>query len=327
MEIKEGKDKINWCRRLVVKIKLQHRKDPIVNMLQLFAIFSVSIGLIVLVVFIIGLTFFFDLFGRPIDMSATGQVGDFIGGFIGSLWALTGVLLFYVTLRLQKKELSLQRKELRLQREEMRNNRLEFQINRLTNIIYKQIELSDSAIQKLTISTKVEKQEIKYHGFDAIEQLTEILHTIRDAQEKKYSSDSEKEKAVQILIAEKIVFLELNKVPLKILFNKLANYTRVVRHILMNDNIPIRELNDLKLMYFKNISSEVFLHLETLKIFIEFGFEIRSIEGKTKFFHPLTSVSSNLESIDSFKKEILTKESINKFNSNRELYSDTSLVY
>ncbi|MFT6480485.1 MAG: hypothetical protein ACJAVP_003647 [Spirosomataceae bacterium] len=66
-------------------------------------------------------------------MNATGQVGDFIGGVVGSLWSLVSVILFYRALTLQREDLQNQRKELRL-------GRLEFTVNRITNIIYKQVE-------------------------------------------------------------------------------------------------------------------------------------------------------------------------------------------
>lgn len=42
-----------------------------------------------------------------------GQFGDFIGGIVGSVWALSGVILFYVALSLQRKEFALQRQELK----------------------------------------------------------------------------------------------------------------------------------------------------------------------------------------------------------------------
>ncbi|RIJ41918.1 hypothetical protein [Pontibacter oryzae] len=41
-----------------------------------------------------------------------GQFGEFIGGIVGSLWALAGVFLFFATLTYQKREFELQRFEL-----------------------------------------------------------------------------------------------------------------------------------------------------------------------------------------------------------------------
>jgi len=43
----------------------------------------------------------------------TAQVGDFIGGLVGALWAFAGIILFYLALKLQKDELKLSRAVLR----------------------------------------------------------------------------------------------------------------------------------------------------------------------------------------------------------------------
>jgi len=48
-----------------------------------------------------------------------GQFGEYIGGLVGSIWALAGVILFYETLRFQRTELRLQREELQNQRSEI----------------------------------------------------------------------------------------------------------------------------------------------------------------------------------------------------------------
>lgn len=60
----------------------------------------------------------FNLFGRVQGNTAEdlgvrfGQYGEFIGGIVGSLWALAGVFLFFATLLYQKREFELQRTEI-----------------------------------------------------------------------------------------------------------------------------------------------------------------------------------------------------------------------
>lgn len=44
------------------------------------------------------------------EMAATGQVGDFMGGVIGSIWALAGVFLYFSAIKMQNKELENQAK-------------------------------------------------------------------------------------------------------------------------------------------------------------------------------------------------------------------------
>lgn len=76
------------------------------------------------------------------DTSKIAEFGDFIGGFVGSIWALAGVILFYVALKEQRKDFSTnskvltaqvkaldqQIKEFELQREELKQTREVFQI-------------------------------------------------------------------------------------------------------------------------------------------------------------------------------------------------------
>lgn len=54
-----------------------------------------------------------ELYLDPADREGVfGQYGEFIGGIVGSLWALAGVFLFFATLTYQKREFELQRFEL-----------------------------------------------------------------------------------------------------------------------------------------------------------------------------------------------------------------------
>jgi hypothetical protein len=49
---------------------------------------------------------------HSVEMERYGQFGEFIGGVVGSFWALAGVLLFFANLTYQKKEFEQQRVEL-----------------------------------------------------------------------------------------------------------------------------------------------------------------------------------------------------------------------
>jgi len=55
-----------------------------------------------------------ELYLDPADRQGGvfGEYGEFIGGIVGSLWALAGVFLFFATLTYQKREFELQRHEL-----------------------------------------------------------------------------------------------------------------------------------------------------------------------------------------------------------------------
>lgn len=98
-------------------------------------IFSLA-GLLVIVCFLFSLKGEYQFIGdNPILLDKTAQVGDFIGGLVGSLWAFAGILLFYLALRLQKKEFELQREELKLTRSELSQTRKESQSQSKTMIL------------------------------------------------------------------------------------------------------------------------------------------------------------------------------------------------
>lgn len=86
------------------------KKEPIISL----AYFCLGIGLIVLAVFIYNIcgTYVISRDLTPEDMAQTGQIGDFMGGVIGSIWALAGVLLYFSALRLQQQEMKNQREEM-----------------------------------------------------------------------------------------------------------------------------------------------------------------------------------------------------------------------
>lgn len=81
------------------------------NPILCVAYVCVGIGLLVLVGFLCLINKTYNIGGKLTseEMAQTGQVGDFIGGVIGSVWALAGVFLYFSALKLQQQELKSQR--------------------------------------------------------------------------------------------------------------------------------------------------------------------------------------------------------------------------
>lgn len=90
---------INWIKR---------------NLILSIAYVCVGIGLFVLGKFLYHIDETYNIGGNltPEEMAQSGQVGDFIGGVIGSIWALAGVFLYFSALKLQQQELKSQREEM-----------------------------------------------------------------------------------------------------------------------------------------------------------------------------------------------------------------------
>lgn len=83
-------------------------------------------GILGLIIFIISIFYFKhgETYNNlKINDEKFGNFGSFISGAVGVLWSLVSVVLFYLTLRLQRKELGLQREELEMTREELKGQK------------------------------------------------------------------------------------------------------------------------------------------------------------------------------------------------------------
>ncbi|MBW1294969.1 putative phage abortive infection protein [Aquimarina litoralis] len=86
-------------------------------------------------IFFLGIVLFFwndTLFetNRQIKSDKVAHFGDFVGGLIGSLWALAGVILFYVALREQRADIETNRDVLKTQVEALEKQIEEFELQR-----------------------------------------------------------------------------------------------------------------------------------------------------------------------------------------------------
>jgi len=86
-----------------------------------------------IVVFGVGLFLWNDFsidFSKNIKSDKIAQFGDFIGGLVGSIWALAGVILFYVALKEQRKDFETNRKVLNAQTDALNQQIKEFELQR-----------------------------------------------------------------------------------------------------------------------------------------------------------------------------------------------------
>lgn len=87
------------------------------KILKNLAYVLIGAGVLVFLFLLASLWPHFSLKGSNVpDMDVTGQFGDFFGGVVGSLWALAGVLLLFVTLHEQQKSSAKASKEFLLSR-------------------------------------------------------------------------------------------------------------------------------------------------------------------------------------------------------------------
>lgn len=87
-------------------------KTKSISFLEGVAYFITFVGILIMIVFIYNLSSTYSI-GTNLsnaEMSVTGQVGDFMGGVIGSIWALAGIFLYFSAIKMQNKELENQAK-------------------------------------------------------------------------------------------------------------------------------------------------------------------------------------------------------------------------
>jgi hypothetical protein len=70
-------------------------------------------------------------FSNKIQADKFGQFGDIVGGLIGSIWALAGVILFYVALTEQRNDFNTNRKVLNAQTDTLKQQIKEFELQRV----------------------------------------------------------------------------------------------------------------------------------------------------------------------------------------------------
>lgn len=118
------------------------------------------IGLIISIVFVCVIWPQYSIGGDldADDMAQTGQVGDFIGGIVGSIWALAGVFLYFSAIKLQTKELSNQTAS-------ENENRYAEQIRQIENTFFNLLNAQHNIKQNLSHKFR----DIKYNGIHNFE--------------------------------------------------------------------------------------------------------------------------------------------------------------
>ncbi len=123
--------------------------------------------------FIIGIVFFIwrenilDL-TQPINASKFGQLGDLFGGVIGSIWSLAGVILFYIALNEQRKDIKTNQLALNLQVEALNQQIKEFELQR------KELEQTREVFEEQSETLKIQRFENTFF------QLISLYHEIID---------------------------------------------------------------------------------------------------------------------------------------------------
>jgi hypothetical protein len=114
-------------------------------------------------------------FSSVLDESIIGQFGDFIGGFTGSLFSLAGVILFYVALKEQRRDIGINQENFKLQTSALEQQVLEFKDQKVelseTRKVYEEqtilIREQTNLYKKQNKELKEQSQIAKVQQFDS----------------------------------------------------------------------------------------------------------------------------------------------------------------
>ncbi len=124
---------------------------------------------------------FFD-FNVAINKEYFGQFGDFATGVVGSIWALAGVILFYVALKDQRRDFKTNSSALKKQIEALNLQTDEFQLQRT------ELKLSRKVIEAQ--SNTLKKQQFESTFFALLNVYSEIVKDINSPNKGDYFSNS-----------------------------------------------------------------------------------------------------------------------------------------
>ncbi|MBS1519862.1 MAG: hypothetical protein JST50_02605 [Bacteroidetes bacterium] len=283
----------------------------IISLFIWLALISMTIGLVIFIVYLVKLSNKYTIKGNNVNVEDTGQVGDFIGGTVGAIWSLTGALLFYATLRLQSKELIESRKQ--------------FETSRITDILYKQLEFFNSQTALFELKDIENDPDTKakrvYKGSEALNLIRIRMDSIIDIPKDQKNEDT----ATIGFLGQTFGFIELNLKELSHIYSTLNTHSDIVRTVLIKEDIPPVELNELKSLFFKNIGED-FLHAsENFIIMIEAYITFKESQGE-KFdmlFSTEHKLVRSIESIKNFRLKNYDRETIKKDLKNREFMNTT----
>lgn len=100
-------------------------------------------------------------FSSTLDETILGVFGDFIGGVIGSILALAGIILYYVALKEQRREIRLSQEALKLQVEALNHQIDEFKDQKI------EMQETRKVHDKQTLEFEKQTKLAKLQQFDA----------------------------------------------------------------------------------------------------------------------------------------------------------------
>ncbi|WP_372530116.1 putative phage abortive infection protein [Ekhidna sp.] len=139
--------------------------DIFANLLAFCAFVAIGLGLWLCYIFIIKMKGFSEDIWQ--DRTLLGMAGEFLGGTVGPIWALAGVILFFLALIYQKRELVLQRMELHESRKIMEDQSRTIAIQQFENTFFQLLNFHINAANHIR-NTKINSNSKSQNAFDEL---------------------------------------------------------------------------------------------------------------------------------------------------------------
>jgi len=175
---------------------------------ELMAIVLLVVGFAIMIIFIAVFIYSsqenFSINTKP-DTNLISQFGDIIGGLTGSLWALAGVVLFYLALESQKVSYELNRKSFDKQIETLNMQIVEFKAH---GDILKRTAIAQEKTQKL-INEEISLEKIKAK-LDLYSSLANIHSDLARLEDTKTIKARYKEEAAKYMAKLKLIINDID---------------------------------------------------------------------------------------------------------------------
>jgi hypothetical protein len=148
----------------VKKIRINF-SDLFANILAICALLAIGLGLWLTYMFVRQ----FQSYEGPFWENHTlmGVIGEFLGGTVGSIWALAGVILFFLALIYQKRELVLQRMELHESRKIMESQSKTIAIQQFENTFFQLLNFHINAASQIRATVNHGSRK-SHNAFDSL---------------------------------------------------------------------------------------------------------------------------------------------------------------
>ncbi|SNB46291.1 putative phage abortive infection protein [Geobacter sp. DSM 9736] len=206
----------------------------------------------------------------PINTGVFGQFGDTVGGLVGSLWALAGVVLFYINLKEQRADITKNLSAINKQTETLELQRVELELQRKENERTREVfEQQKRVLEEQSKTVRTQQFESNFYSLldvfikirnnlDALDSNRSFFATIQKIMHDKYENTTcpiQDHKRSKVLYEE--VYFD-NK-------GKLSHYLQTIYRIIKI--IDESTLNDKSKFFYSKIIRSQFSENELLVLY------------------------------------------------------------